>query len=73
MKVHMQWRGTKTSWMLCDKIYFKKRDKQDSFWQKRKCIEGQDLVPRFPGWKRTTTLKKLASVTELQLVETFKL
>ena len=30
MKVHMQWRGTKTSWMLCDKVYFKKRDKQDS-------------------------------------------
>ena len=31
MKVlHIQWRGTKTSWMLCDKIYFKKRDKQGS-------------------------------------------
>ena len=28
--VHMQWRGTKTSWMLCDKVYFKKHDKQDS-------------------------------------------
>ena len=26
----MQWKGTKTSQMLCDNVYFKKRGKQDS-------------------------------------------